>query len=132
MCLQLRLRLPFLVIFLLGINCLFFVRYNTYRTFQVHCQHSPTMHPAGFVGSPTCVWHSATQLWSSHMPELCSMQVTWLGLTPLYLAESTAVVCWLLLLSPGPPGKHQPLLDLLEVSSSACLRGSHLRRPSIQ
>ena len=66
------------------------------------------------------------------MPELCSMQVTWLGLTPLYLAESTAVVCWLLLLSPGPPGKHQPLLDLLEVSSSVCLRGSHLRRPSIQ
>ena len=44
MCLQLRLRLPFLIIFLLGINCLFFVRYNTYRTFQVHSLPTLTHH----------------------------------------------------------------------------------------
>ena len=39
------------------------------------------------------------------------MQVTWLGLSPLYMAESCSVVCWLLLLSPCPPGKHHPLLQ---------------------
>ena len=32
---QMRLRLPFFVVFLLSITCLFFILHNTYRTFEV-------------------------------------------------------------------------------------------------
>ena len=39
------------------------------------------------------------------------VQVTWLGLTPVYLAESFSVICWLLLLMPCTPGTHHPLLQ---------------------
>ena len=35
MCMQMRLRLPFFVVFLLSIICLFFILHDTYRTFEV-------------------------------------------------------------------------------------------------
>ena len=115
-----RLRLPFFITFFLSIVCLFFVRFQSFRTFQVWSAAQHVAVPALLLLPPAATYLAClcphTYDFGAKIKLPCSanvsrvwLQVTWLGLTPMLLAESFSVACWLLMCMPCRPGQRYPL-----------------------
>ena len=109
MCVQTKLRLGTFFCFVLSILLLYLPRYQV-MVCHIGSQPAEPVWPAAQPRHARRSTRAAAQACRSH-------QTTWLGLTPLYLVQTTALVCWLYVFMPRATKKPPPLLQV-------CLRAS--------
>ena len=92
---QMRLRLPFFVVFLLSITCLFFILHDTYRTFEVcsllcsRARTGNTSQDASFMG---LTGRGALWLWQADCQHNCGPQ-TACTCAMLAMTDSSRCTC---------------------------------------